>query len=160
MSHRHATYLGAIFANTERRKATVDEAVKKLRRHKHKFDAIVATGVSGVTFGAIVAARLGVQLVVVRKTKRNCHSTTTCEGLLDRGEVRYLFVDDLIASGDTAKRVMEEVGRQNPRAKCVGWYTYYYRDQTQLNPKSAWAWWSENYDNEYKQYFALDKPRR
>jgi orotate phosphoribosyltransferase len=160
MSHRHATYLGAIFANPERRKAEVDFAVKKLRRHKHKFDAIVATGVSGVTFGAMVAARLGIQLVVVRKTKRDCHSTTMCEGLLSCGEVRYLFVDDLISSGSTAKRVMEEVDCQNPRARCVGWYMYYMPDQTQLSTKAAWAWWSKNHDNEYKQYFALDKPRK
>ena len=78
----------------------------------HEFDAIVVTGVSGLLLGPTLAYLLGKRLGVVRKTMKDSHAITGIEHNMEPAD-SWIFVDDLVASGETIKRVeeaMEDVG--------------------------------------------------
>lgn len=53
--------------------------------------------------GAVLAHLLGKDLVIVRKNNADCHSRVSVENFA-LGQ-RLIFLDDLIASGDTFSRV-------------------------------------------------------
>jgi hypothetical protein len=86
------------------------------------FDAIAFTGVSGAMVAPILALKWQKGLLLVRKPNEKNHSSMLVEGM----EVAksYLIVDDLIASGDTARRIIAALKESHPLAKCVGAYTY------------------------------------
>jgi len=71
------------------------------------FDAIVCIGVSGMLVGPALAVSMGKGLAIVRKTddKQN-HAVVRVETNMKDGD-RWIFVDDLISSGETARRVSE-----------------------------------------------------
>ena len=100
-------------------------------------DALAVTGVSGLIFGAILADRLKLDLIVVRKpsdTKK--HSNRNIEGLYrpgHAGALRYLFVDDLVDTGATVTHVISELSTQ--KTTCVGWYLY---DDDHRHDTLAW----------------------
>lgn len=72
-----------------------------------KFDTLVVTGVSGTVMGGVVAHALGVDLLVVRKEDDNStHSWNRMEGSLGS---RWAFLDDLVDSGATRRRVVAKV---------------------------------------------------
>lgn len=78
-----------------------------------KFDGFVITGLSGALFGFSLADRLKKGFVFVRKTVDDTHSGhhrsgNMIESSLPQGS-RLIFLDDLIASGKTRKRVYDAV---------------------------------------------------
>ena len=84
------------------------KAVVKLRR-KLKFQCLAATGNSGVLLAGAVSYKLGIPLLIVRKKGDDCHDSLRVNGYRTNGQCRYLIVDDLIASGDTVRRIMKLV---------------------------------------------------
>ncbi len=105
----------------EKAKKNVQLAVKILRKNKVKFSSIAVSGVSGLTFGSMLAFYMGKKLVVVRKTITK-HSGYK---ILYSGPIgNYLFVDDLIDTGATFNRVVKNVRYTDPRAKLIGAYLY------------------------------------
>jgi hypothetical protein len=99
------------------------------------FDTVVGTGLSGTIAGTLIAYALKKHLLIVRKPtdqtplerqgKAANHSGHVTEGRMGK---RWIFVDDLISSGETCARVKMEVEEANARydvkATWVGTYTY------------------------------------
>lgn len=101
----HAPYLESLICPAKRNRIR-SRMVRVLNKHRDKFDAIVFTGVSG-TWGAVVADRLNVPFVIVRKAHDDCHSSCRVEspGMVGDEHLRVVFVDDLVSSGSTLRKV-------------------------------------------------------
>lgn len=99
----------------------IKDAVGMIRKHKLKFDSIAVSGVSGLTFGSMLAFHMRKNLVVVR-TRLSEHSIYSV--LYGQNIGTYLFVDDLIDTGKTLRRVVNNIRRESRRAKLIGAYLY------------------------------------
>ena len=100
--------------------------IKKLHR-KLKFDAIVVTGLSGAGIGFPVAYKTGIPIVYVRKSKVDTHGNDIegMNALSLMRDLKYIILDDLIATGKTVKKVMRTMRREY-HAECVGILLYCY----------------------------------
>lgn len=99
-----SSYFSAAFDSGRR-----DEAIDFARAAQLRldFDTVVVTGVSGTLMGGVIAHALDCNLVVVRKPDDvSTHSYRRIEGDLGR---RWVFLDDLIDTGSTRRRVLREV---------------------------------------------------
>ena len=107
------------------------KAVKKLK--SVEFDTIVVTGVSGLTFGIPLAQKMKKHIAIVRKDKDGTHSHKSIEATVKRDNFgRWLFVDDLIDSGKTEKRVKAKIKEHtDSNGTYVGSYLF---DDHRFNP--------------------------
>jgi len=124
---RHSPYLGKALNDLPE---IVNRAVDTLSFRKVQFDAIVVTGVSGMLLGPILAYQLGKRLAIVRKEddKQN-HATVRIEHGMNADD-RWIFVDDITASGQTydrVKRLMSNIKAGEP----VGSYMYNWDEWTE-----------------------------
>lgn len=99
-----------------------------------KFDTLVGTGVSGTVAALLLARATRKHYAIVRKPSESTHSCNRIEGIVGR---RWLFVDDLVCSGDTRHRVKKAMKhfceRHEWTTQYVGAYLYYtkrYQDGT------------------------------
>ena len=111
MSRLHTSYL-VDGLNIEKRREAMEWAEAMLRTidRGQKFDAIAFSGMSGALVGPSLADRLNKKILVVRKeadVSSNQHNAYFVEGY--RGPGRYIFVDDLIATGSTWKYVRRQL---------------------------------------------------
>lgn len=96
------------------------------------FDAVLAVESRGFILGAPLAARFGRGLIMVRKPRKLPGETEsfdyTCEYATGQLEIskglikeqgRYLIVDDLLATGGTARAIADFVAKK--RASVVGY---------------------------------------
>ncbi|MGW0245085.1 phosphoribosyltransferase [Nocardia goodfellowii] len=90
-----------------------------------EFDTMVGTGLSGALMIPTLARAMNVDFLLVRKPNDGSHSSYKVEGRLGS---KWLFVDDLIVSGDTFQRVYNEVESaakmQRHTTHLVGAYFY------------------------------------
>jgi len=101
----HASYLTHLFNRNKQTK--VISGIRKLIKEKQlDFDGFIVTGVSGVAMGAMVARSLKKDLVIIRKDNDNTHSSYHVENF--KHGKNYIFLDDLIASGNTYRKVRKE----------------------------------------------------
>jgi hypothetical protein len=101
----HASYLTHLFNRNKQTK--VISGIRKLIKEKQlEFDGFIVTGVSGVAMGAMVARSLKKDLVIIRKVNDNSHSSYHVENF--KHGKNYIFFDDLIASGNTYRKVRKE----------------------------------------------------
>ncbi len=88
----------------------IPEIVKKLHKalksHQDEFDGIVISGYSASLIGPIIAYKMKKHVAVVSKESETRHSSYICEGYHHQ---RWLFIDDLVSSGRTLKRVVDGV---------------------------------------------------
>jgi len=118
VDNRHSPYLTSALYNMQ---MIVDDAVKELRNIQ--FEAMVCTGVSGLLVAPLLAYKMGKTLAIVRKEKdTDNHADTRIESGMEVGD-RWIFVDDLIASGATIIRVKELMAYAG-WPPMVGHYTY------------------------------------
>ncbi len=106
MTHTHSSYLHKIL-NPEKLPATLAHICDGLK--DVDFDTLVVTGVSGCLIAGAVANTLRKNILVVRKENDDSHAGTgvyKCEGVL--GD-RWVFIDDLIFSGASLRRVRRAV---------------------------------------------------
>jgi adenine/guanine phosphoribosyltransferase-like PRPP-binding protein len=82
-----------------------------------EFDAIAVCGYSGAIAGSILAYAMNKNLVIVRKESEDCHSPLTREGVMC-GD--YIIVDDLVNSGSTIEKIVNEVDDLCEYAECRG----------------------------------------
>lgn len=101
------------------------EARLRLSLERGEWDTIVVCGASGTTVGSCLADRLGCDLFVVRKRYEGdgANSGTYLIGH-DRPRTKFIFVDDLIASGDTANDLLKKMQGYRPTWRCAGYYLY------------------------------------
>lgn len=103
--------------------AEVMSAALSLAAYRYDYDAIAVTGISGLSVGAPLSLITNKKLVVIRKESETAHSSAH-PGMTElKDGDRYIFVDDFISSGATAKRVRSAIEREVPGAKYVGSYT-------------------------------------
>jgi adenine/guanine phosphoribosyltransferase-like PRPP-binding protein len=126
-SHLRSVYESGLFEKT------VGKAIETadILLQKYQFDTIAFTGMSGAAMAYILAYKLGLQLLCVRKKTDGSHfhrsyqfrdTGLVCEGNL--GSKRYLIVDDFISTGNTIKYIVESVYTEAPFAKCVAMLMY------------------------------------
>jgi adenine/guanine phosphoribosyltransferase-like PRPP-binding protein len=100
------------------------------------YDAIVVRGNSGTIFGGALSISTGKPVILVRKPNDNSHSGLTVEGYKNELD-RYIFVDDIIASGGTFRASIQAVVKEKHLAKCVGIYLYQDRNYWFKNYKHS-----------------------
>jgi adenine/guanine phosphoribosyltransferase-like PRPP-binding protein len=93
----HASYLSNLFDDTAGMVARFRAKVRHV-----DFDTLVGTGLSGALAAQLLAQSVSCHFAVVRKSGESTHSNNTVEGVIGK---RWLFVDDLVASGETRSRV-------------------------------------------------------
>lgn len=97
---------------------------------------MVGTGLSGALVIPDLARRLGKLFAIVRKETERTHSSRPIEG--DIGE-RWLFVDDLIATGMTYCRVRHTVHKYAVGTNLVGAFLYRGNDFETLPAFLPWS---------------------
>jgi len=85
-----------------------------------EFDTLVGIGVSGCVIVPTLARILDVNFAIVRKSNDGSHGWHQVEGIIGDS---WVFVDDLICSGNTAKRVFKCM-REFRNKKFQGAYLY------------------------------------
>jgi len=100
----HAGYLEDLYVPSKL-KRHVNLAAKRLK--KIKFDTIAVTGNSGTIFGGALSIAMKKPLMLVRKDSDDTHSMCRVEGPRKIG--RFVFVDDVVASGVTLRRVVKRL---------------------------------------------------
>jgi adenine/guanine phosphoribosyltransferase-like PRPP-binding protein len=120
---------------------TISEVMKQIAPHHDKFDAIVCTGLSGLLIGPLLANKLGKRLGVVRKDIERQNGVSHADVLIEtnmEATDRWLFVDDLIASGKTIRRVENRMIGEG-YGRMTGYIMYNY-------PRITWeSWKGEEY---------------
>lgn len=116
----HASYLSPIFRDPA---LVTRDAARELANVD--FDTIIGSGISGALAVQMLAKELGVHYAIVRKPNDGTHSMNIVEGRIGR---RWVFVDDLIASGKTLRRVIDSMNdhcrHRNWETKRIGSYLY------------------------------------
>jgi adenine/guanine phosphoribosyltransferase-like PRPP-binding protein len=104
----------------------VRAAVRTLKPHAHEFDNIAVRGMSGVIMGAPVSLILKKELIVVRKPNEDNHQYrgNVINARVLHASPRCLFLDDLIAGGDTYYSTKEEIEKRG--GEFVATYLYQY----------------------------------
>jgi orotate phosphoribosyltransferase len=110
----------------------VERAVKLLEKNNAQFDSIAVRGVSGLLFGPALAARMGKNIIVVRKdAEMSPHGHSGCRVEGDIETKAYIVADDLICSGDTIREVIKQIYAWQSKYKkgriigeCVGVLCY------------------------------------
>lgn len=123
VSYLHPLWTPSAMAETIAKAKTILEPIE--------FDTVVGTGLSGSLFGLTLAHTMDKNLLIIRKPGAKSHSHRRAEGTLGK---RWIFVDDLVDTGETLCRVKGEVlkfrrldiPRNEPRFKSeyVGRYLY------------------------------------
>ena len=126
---QHSPYLKTALTEMPR---TFETAMAILQPREHDFDGIVCTGVSGLIIAPLLALQLDKRLAVVRKTDDQMnHAVVRVESGLKKAD-RWIFVDDLIASGATITRVEDAMRRLDGfDGPMVGHYLYNAKEFTQ-----------------------------
>lgn len=90
-------------------KSEIERAVLALNDANIKFDTIAVQGVSGLLFGAPLAAALDKGLIIVRRPGDESALTFPFGIKGQKTNQNILFVDDCVRTGATAKRVLEKL---------------------------------------------------
>lgn len=101
----HASYLTHIF-NHKKQNKVISNIRNLIKEKQLEFDGFIVTGISGVAMGAMVARSLKKDLVIIRKDNDNSHSSYKVENFKHGNS--YIFLDDLIASGNTYRKVRKD----------------------------------------------------
>jgi len=118
----HAEYLHAI--NVNKRKRSVDFVLEEIKTKGIEFDTIAVRGFSGTSVGSMVAYLLDKPLCYIRKKEELCCSCNRVE-FDDNDKIgRFLIIDDLIDSGNTATQIIKSVMEHDSEAECVGSVLY------------------------------------
>lgn len=80
-----------------------------------RIEALAVRGSSGLGMGTPVSMLTGIPLIYVRKDgERNATHGTPIEGSAKRMLSTYMVFDDTIASGNTVKRIVEDIHERFP----------------------------------------------
>lgn len=116
--HNGCSYMKHVFASPE---FILDRANRFVGPYVRNIDTFVGIGNSGVAILMFLAHHFRRTFAIVRKEGVRSHSSFDVEG---RVGSTWLFVDDLIASGSTWRRVSEAMHRNYPNSHCYGAYLY------------------------------------
>ena len=106
------------YLNPRKAKERYKMARLVLKKYEKDFDSVAFSGVSGALIAAPISHSMNKPLILVRKRGETCHSSLVVEGNIRCQN--YIIIDDLVSSGDTAKRIQKEIFEWAPLAHCVG----------------------------------------
>jgi adenine/guanine phosphoribosyltransferase-like PRPP-binding protein len=120
--------------NHKYRNRVIIDAYTKLQKVDFWFDAIACSGSSGLLVVPQIAELLKKNIIIIRKNITDGYSDFMVEGASTH---QYIIIDDLICSGNTVKRIINNIKIEIPRSKCMGVYSYMkdecaYRDRPDL----------------------------
>lgn len=116
MAEHYQWYNASLF-DSKQRKKTVDDSMQSLMDMRDAgidFYALAVTGVSGM-LGAVVADKIGLELIVVRPKNSTAHDPRRATGVFRKGG--YVFYDDLLDSGSTLRHVVNSINNEAALAK-------------------------------------------
>lgn len=123
MSSIHTDYLNSVL-NPAVLPKTLKESIAAIKKSGLVFDAIAVRGNSGTLFGGLLGYKLKKPVILVRKGHDD-HALMNYRVEGPRDAKTYLIVDDFVASGATARTIIESVEKFN-HAKPVGLLQYKY----------------------------------
>jgi len=139
----HTVYLKENFLRKEQDRTIRD--MRKLIKNKNiQFDGFLVTGVSGIIMGAIIARLCKKDLVVVRKKDESEHSPYPVENY--NPDKKYIFLDDLIASGSTYRRCLSECKSLHDFRSKQGFGGYSPLNHSKVIGKLLYNWGVEYYE--------------
>lgn len=116
----HTPYFRHVYENPDK---VIDQARYVIG--ETDYDTMVGMGMSGALIIPLLARAFGKHWLIVRKESERRHDTSPTTGELGH---RWIFVDDLIDSGNTRKfvyrTVMNVAARDSFETKYVGAYLY------------------------------------
>lgn len=136
MKQQASTHMEYAFLYASRN-IIIEKIIKALTPKIKKFDSIVVSGYSMALIGSIVAHALKKNIVLVRKAGDNAHTTYVTEGLLKQ---RCVYIDDLVATGDTFQYVNKYL--KEIKGKIVGVVLYFEYHEDYKN-----SMWISSWDN-------------
>lgn len=111
----------------------VEQVAAAIKKSNIKFDAIAVRGTSGLLVGPGVAAKLGTNLIIVRKPNDSSHGSVLeypngfSSHIKDylNNNLNYIIIDDLVSSGTTVRLIHSTIGKNEGWIrKCVGIFLY------------------------------------
>ena len=114
----HAPYLESALADLDAIIPYIKEGLANFAEFD-ECDTLVGRGLSGALVVPYVARALGLRWAIARKEGDGSHSSECIEGMIGR---RWVFVDDLISSGNTLTKTIISV---NVTADTVGYETQF-----------------------------------
>lgn len=109
--------------SVKRRKQLVKDLLRVLRalRRTTDFNAIAASGHSGLVVASVLAFKLDVSLLAVRRDRNETDNDgSACNGHFFLNEpTRYIVIDDLIDSGKTVSRIFRAIAEEAPEDRMV-----------------------------------------
>ena len=109
----HSSYLRHL-VTPHSLKLVVDHLAEKILADKAAglpIDAIAVRGNSGTLVGGALSMATGIPVITIRKPGDNTHSSYRIE--CDDSFRHYVIVDDLIASGNTIKAIVDAIADEN-----------------------------------------------
>ena len=113
---------GYLNLSGKRLSKVVKRTVNMIQSTGIRFDAIAFRGFSGAIVAPAVAMLFGKPLMLIRKETRNSHGEIY-EGS-KRVNLRYIIIDDFIATGKTLEAIMQVVNRHVFNAHLVAVFFY------------------------------------
>lgn len=109
----HALYLKKCFDYQEQSKV-----IKRIKEDLKgfKFDAFIVVGISGIVMGSVLARSMRKKLTIIRKPGDGSHSCYDVENFIPNA--RYIFLDDLLASGTTFRKMKDSLDERNKYHDC------------------------------------------
>ena len=131
--HYCASHLEKLFKPRDR-KETIKRMVGLCSRLKHEMPALYAVAISGTSgiLGALVADRVGLEIITVSPKRDSRHSNRTAEGLFRAGG--YVIFDDLIDSGYTAYHIWNSINKECEEINRNGGLTTWDDQCNQIGP--------------------------
>jgi adenine/guanine phosphoribosyltransferase-like PRPP-binding protein len=122
-----AEYLVYVLAGKQFNR-TVARLAQTIQKSGIEFDAIAVCGIGGVSIGPALAAKLGKEIIIVRKDDDiNNHSLRDSERSSDKIK-SYVIVDDLVAGGRTVRSMAKKL----KPLKCQAIFCYHF-DRDKVN---------------------------
>jgi adenine/guanine phosphoribosyltransferase-like PRPP-binding protein len=118
----HTSYLFAAFDKKFKVK-TIDYVCRQLE--KIDCDAIAFSGMSGALIAPIIAYKTGKNIILVRKSKDDSHSSYKIEASSTKCK-KYVIIDDLISTGTTVEFIIRKMWKDYTfqNSVCVGVILY------------------------------------
>ncbi len=93
-----------------------------------EYDVLVGIGLSGALALSALRARIpDLPIAIIRKDRDSEHATYRIESTIDLDfsrNTRWIFVDDLISSGETLRKVKRTMAARYPSSKYAGTFLY------------------------------------
>jgi orotate phosphoribosyltransferase len=150
MDVKHTAASHEIMLHSPETRDRIVKALKKaLRYKKSKFDGFAVSGYSMSIIGSILAHEMGKEIAVIRKPTDNRNSMHEVEGKHGK---RWVFLDDLIATGSTLDRVCGKISKIEGTVVGICMWLHYdtERAESEAQRRGTELWFCKHLRNEFE----------